>query len=240
MARVSSLFWLCVSLFIFAFYRAFLYRQCAKSAPLQGLISLAHRFWRTGVSMATISERKKKDGSISYRAEIRIKQGGKVVYREAETWPKRKLAEQWAAQREAELANPATLAALIAGRDEKPITVAELIGRYIKEVYPLRPWGRTKTDTLRLIAESDFGKLLARDVVASDIIAHCRNWGASPATMTQHYISIRGVFSVARELLRCDVQYAEVDIAQRTMSKLRIISKSAERDRRPTVEEMPR
>lgn len=190
--------------------------------------------------MATISERKKKDGSISYRAEIRIKRGGKVVYREAETWAKRKLAEQWAAQREGELSNPAVLAAAISGRDEKPITVAQLIERYIAEVYPLKPWGKTKSDTLRQLSGSEFGSLIAGEVVASDIIRHCRTWGAGPSTMNQHYIFIRGVFSVARELLGCDVRYEEVDIAQRTMIKLGIISKGGERNRRPTVDEITR
>lgn len=48
------------------------------------------------------------------------------------------------------------------------------------------------------------------------------------------------MFSVARELLRCDVQYSEVDVAQRAISKLGIIAKSGERDRRPTIEEMTR
>ncbi len=190
--------------------------------------------------MATISERKKKDGSISYRAEIRIKRGGKVVYREAETWAKRKLAEQWAAQREGELSNPAVLAAAISGRDEKPITVAQLIERYIAEVYPLKPWGKTKSDTLRQLSGSEFGSLIAGEVVAKDIIRHCRTWGAGPSTMNQHYIFIRGVFSVARELLGCDVRYEEVDIAQRTMVKLGIISKGGERNRRPTIDEITR
>ena len=161
--------------------------------------------------MATISERKKKDGSISYRAEIRIKRAGKVVYRESESWPKRKLAEQWAARRESVLSEPGALDQAIAGKLEAPLTVAELIQRYIDVVYPLKPWGRTKSDTLRQLSGAAFGRLVAVDVTAADIIDHCRSWPASAATVNQHYLYIRGVFSVARDLLRCDVQWAEVD-----------------------------
>jgi len=190
--------------------------------------------------MATISERKKKGGSISYRAEIRIKRGGKVVYRESESWARRKLAEQWAAKREAALAEPGALDLAIAGRLEAPLTVAELIQRYIDVVYPLRPWGRTKSDTLRQLSGSAFGQLVAVDVTAADVIDHCRSWPASAATVNQHYLYIRGVWSVARDLLRCDVQWSEIDSAQRTMSKLGIIAKSGERDRRPSVDEMTR
>ena len=188
--------------------------------------------------MANIVERVNKDGSISYRADVRIRRGGKVVHRETQTWKSYKLALAWASRREVELSDSGVLDRLIRGGTEKPLTVAELIERYIEEVYPMRPWGKTKTDTLRLLSGSKFGALIAKDVTAADIIDHCKNWGASPSTMNQHYIYIRGVFSVARNLLRCEVQYSEVDEAQRTMSKLGIISKSGERDRRPTVEEM--
>ena len=40
--------------------------------------------------MAIISARKKADGSISYRAEIRIKRKGKIIHRESATWDTRK------------------------------------------------------------------------------------------------------------------------------------------------------
>ena len=74
--------------------------------------------------MASISERKNKDGSISYRVEIRIKRKGTVVYREIETWSKRKHAEHWAAKRETELREPGALERAIAGHSKKDITVS--------------------------------------------------------------------------------------------------------------------
>lgn len=191
-----------------------------------------------GVVMASIRERKKKDGSVSYLAEIRIKRGGEVVYRESETWNRRKLAEQWAAKRESALAEPRVLDRAIAGKAEKPLTVAELIHRYVEVVFPLSPWGRSKEALLKQILRSDFAGLVAEDVMAADIIDYCRSLPAGPATVNQHYVYIRGIWSVARDLLRVDVQWAEIDAAQRTMSKLGIIAKSAERDRRPTIDEM--
>ncbi len=54
----------------------------------------------------------------------------------------------------------------------------------------------------------------------------------------QHYIYIKGVFGVATELLRSEVDYSQIDVGQRTMSKLGIISKAGSRDLRPTVEQM--
>jgi integrase len=191
--------------------------------------------------MATIRPRSKKDGSVSYTAEIRIKRGGKVVHRESKTWPKKRLAEQWAAKREALLAEPGVLDGLISGAAEaQSLTVAELIQKYIDVVKPLKDWGRTKSDTLAQIKGSEFGQLIASEVVAADLIEHCKNWGAGPSTMNQHYLYVKGVFAVSAELLRVPVDYSQIEIAQRVMSKLGIIAKSDYRDRRPTVDEMSR
>jgi integrase len=190
--------------------------------------------------MASIRARTNKDGSISYRAEIRIKRAGKIVWRESSTYPRKKLSETWAAKRELQLAELGALERAIAGLETNALTVSELIDRYIAEVYPLRPWGRSKGDTLKQIQNADFGKLVASTVRASDIITHCRLWSerSSPATSMQHYIYIKGVFGVATELLHCEVDYSQIDVAQRTMSKLGIISKAGSRDLRPTVEQM--
>ncbi len=198
--------------------------------------------------MATFRVRPNSDGSISCRGEIRIRRGGEIVYREAETFRRKsereakKLAERWAANRESQLDQPGVLEDLIRQRDEpeESVTVAELFERYKAEVFPLKPWSRTKSDTLRQIAGSDFGELVATKVISSDIIDHCKRWSArsSPATAMQHYVYIRGVFGVARDLLRVPVQYAEVDAAQKVMTKLGIISKAKQRERRPSIEEM--
>ena len=198
--------------------------------------------------MATFKIWENKDGSISCRGEIRIKRGGKMAYQQTETFRRntereaRKLAERWAAIRETELEAPGVLEELLRQRaqPEESLTVGELIERYKEKVYPLKPWGRSKEDTLNLLKTTDFATLSAAHVSAADIIEHCSAWAArsSPATAMQHHLYIRGVFSVARDLLRCNVKWDEVDAAQRTMTKLGIISKSAQRERRPTVEEM--
>jgi len=190
----------------------------------------------------------KKSGSISCRGEIRIKRGGVIVHQETETFRKktereaRKLAERWAAKREDYISTPGVLEELIAQKENpsETVTVTDLIDRYFDVVYPIRPWGESKTNTLRQIQRYEFGELVAEDVKAADIIDHCKlsSEQSSPATAMQHYIYIRGVFSVARELLRVKVDFSEVDVAQKVMTKLGIISKSMKRERRPTVGEM--
>jgi integrase len=198
--------------------------------------------------MATFRVWSNRDGSISCAGEIRIKRGSKIVFRQTETFRRksereaRKLAERWAANRESELERPGVLDELIRQRDQpdESVTVRELIERYREAVFPLRPWSRSKEDTLRQIQSSEFGDLDAGRVISSDIIDHCRAWAerSSPATAMQHYIYIRGVWSVAKDLLRVAVDYSQVDAAHNVMTKLGIISKSARRERRPSVAEM--
>lgn len=190
--------------------------------------------------MASIRTRTSKDGIITYQAEVRIKRAGKVVWRESSTFPRKKMATLWAARRDLELAEPGRLEQLLESKDSESLTVTKLIDKYVEVVFPLKPWGRSKTDTLKQIQNADFGSLTSELVRARDIIDHCKKWSerSSPATALQHYIYIRGVFGVASELLRCDVDYSQVDIAQRTLSKLGIIGKADERDKRPTVAEM--
>lgn len=76
--------------------------------------------------MGTIVDRKKKDGTTSFTAQIRRKEGGKVVFTEAKTFSKRKAAEVWIAKREAELDSGV--------QPEKPVlTFDQLIDRFNKE-----------------------------------------------------------------------------------------------------------
>lgn len=46
-------------------------------------------------AMATIRPRKKVDGSVSYTAQIRIKQQGTIVYQEAQTFARKQAAQAW-------------------------------------------------------------------------------------------------------------------------------------------------
>ncbi len=104
-----------------------------------------------------------------------------VVYRDVETFRRKsereakKLAERWAANREAALAEPGALEELIRQREQpvSSVSVRELIDKYVASVFPLKAWGESKTNTLRQIQRSAFGDLDAASVVAADIIDHC-------------------------------------------------------------------
>ena len=53
--------------------------------------------------VGTITQRKLKDGTIRYRAEIRINKKGFPEYKESQTFGSKKIAAGWIAKREAEI-----------------------------------------------------------------------------------------------------------------------------------------
>ena len=146
--------------------------------------------------MATIVRRKRKDGSIAYRAQVRIKRKGKIVYHESRTFDRRASAESWARRLEIELEKPGAIEA----RKLSGITVGELIARYIDEVDPIKPIGRTKRYVLELLVSSPLASVSAAELEPRHIIEHCRERnlsGAGPATVAHDIAYLRSVLGMA-------------------------------------------
>jgi len=94
--------------------------------------------------MATIVARQLKNGSMSYRATIRVMRGSVVTHRETRTFRNRKEAVRWSRQREAELKQdaPAMKAARAAGRPRKARPARQ-------RAAPAKSAGVTKAGALR-------------------------------------------------------------------------------------------
>jgi len=101
--------------------------------------------------MGTIIERKRKDGSIAYHAQILIMRDRKIVHRESRTFDRRPAATVWIKKREAETSKPGAL--LGAKVDKRNPTLADAIDRYISE--STRAMGRTKLQVLATIKNHD-------------------------------------------------------------------------------------
>lgn len=79
--------------------------------------------------MATIRKRRKKDGSFSYMAQIRIARRGQPDHSESRTFPKKAMAEEWAKRRELELMQPGG----ILTAKWRGVTMSDAIDRYLYE-----------------------------------------------------------------------------------------------------------
>lgn len=182
--------------------------------------------------MGTILARKRQDGSTGYTALIRIKKAGKVIHSETETFDREAAAKAWTKKRETELAKPGAL-----NQVEDP-TLAEVITKYTAD--KLKAHGKTKDQVLRAIGRSSLGELLCSQVQSRHIIDYLKAMTSQPQTRGNYLSHLASVVTVARPAWGYPIDRQVVEDARVVAIKLGIISKSLERTRRPTLEELTR
>ena len=178
--------------------------------------------------MATIRQRDNR--AKPWQAIVRRMVDGKAVNR-SKSFAIEKDARAWARNMEAALDDPKRRAEFT--RDKT--TVADLIKRYIVEVDPIKPLGRTKRDTLNFLLGCPVSDVVASEIEARDIIAHCtrrQSHGAAPATVQQDIIYLRGVFGMAKPAWGLPITTAAFEEAGYTLKKLQLVGKSEHRERR--------
>ncbi len=178
--------------------------------------------------MATIRQRDNR--AKPWQAIVRRMVDGKAVNR-SKSFASEKDARAWARNMEAALDDPKRRAEFTCDKT----TVADLIKRYIVEVDPIKPLGRTKRDTLNFLLGCPVSDVVASEIEARDIIAHCtrrQTHGAAPATVQQDIIYLRGVFGMAKPAWGLPITTAAFEEAGYTLKKLQLVGKSEHRERR--------
>lgn len=187
--------------------------------------------------MGTIVPRKQKDGTTRYRAQIRIKDKGKIIHNESRTFSKEAMAKEWLRRREGELEKPGA----IEQAKHKGVTLADLIGRYLKEIVGLGNFGRTKKKHLEQLQGMDIAKEEALKITSQRLVAHVqerRKEGAGPATVGNDLVWIGVVFKYARSAWGVPIDLGVLADARQAARAARLTSRSKRRDRRPTPEEL--
>ncbi|RJG44926.1 site-specific integrase [Mesorhizobium sp. DCY119] len=184
--------------------------------------------------MGTITERKRKDGKPSYMAQIVKKQKGAIVWREAKTFTSKREAKAWASYREAELDKPGVLDDL-----KKPSsTLADAIDRYTLEK---RSIGRTKEQVLRSIKDYTIAGMECSAIRSADIVTFADELAKGerkPQTIGNYISHLAAIFRDAKPAWGIPLDYAEMQAAQRVLSRHDKTSKSTKRDRRPSLPEL--
>jgi integrase len=188
--------------------------------------------------MGSIIPRKRKDGRTAYLAQIVIKEAGRILHRENRTFQARREAAGWIARREDELTSGDLPDKLPPVNDP---TLAEVIERYIGE--SLRQMGRTKAQVLRAIMADKISAKRCSALASADVLAFARrlhDGGRKPQTV-QNYLSHMGsVFAIARPAWGYPLDQQAMRDAMLVAKRLGVTSKSRERDRRPTLDELDR
>lgn len=189
--------------------------------------------------MATFRARQRRDGSIAYLAEVRIKRGGRLVHRESKTFDKLGIAKQWAARRESQLskANAFPTRKQLARRGP----LRKILAKYRKEISEIRPMGRTKSTHIQFLEKTDLATRNVTEIRASDVIAHVRarrKAGASASTANNDLVWLRVILRYTRVAWDVKVDPTVVDDAYSVLRAEKLVTKSRRRTRRPSNSEL--
>lgn len=187
--------------------------------------------------MATFTKKKRRDGSVAYKADIRIKKGGQIVHRESATFGLLKTAKEWARDRENELQRPGALDK----QKHKGKTVGDILQWYIDSYKDVSKFGRSKLKHLEMMLGFELAKVQLSDLSSSVIIDHIKerrkNCGA--ATANNDLIWLRVAMRTARpHFPNYPIDLLAIEDATVVCRKHKLIGKPAVRDRRPTAEEI--
>lgn len=184
--------------------------------------------------MGTIVARKRKNGSMSYNAQLVIKRAGVILHRETRTFDRRQAASAWLERRETELGKPGGLERA-KGEDPK---LAAVIDRYVDE--SLKAIGRTKAQVLKSIKGYDIAEMRCSQIRSADVIAFARSLvrKVQPQTVANYLSHLGAVFAVARPAWGYPLDQQAMKDAFVVAKRLGLTTKSRERDRRPTFDEL--
>lgn len=184
--------------------------------------------------MASITSRKRSNGSTAHMAQIVIKRNGKTVHRENKTFSRKQAAFAWAHEREEELKVPGALDHL----PNAQATLATAIDRYVST--SVKEIGRTKAQVLRAIKAYPIADLLCSDIQSHDVIELATELGKkrTPQTVANYLSHLGAVFAIARPAWGYPLNEQVVRDAFRVAKRLGVTGKSVHRDRRPTLHEL--
>jgi integrase len=184
--------------------------------------------------MPTIAKRKRQDGTIAYTAQVRIHKDNRVIYSTAKTFDSERLALQWGKRKETQLSKPGALDAVL----HPSGTLDDAIKRYIES--SRKQIGRTKEQVLAAVRRDEIAQMNCEDIQSKHIVAYADRLSQSrqPQTVNNYLSHLSAVFRLAHSAWGMPLDPAEMKKAMIALKSLGGITKSANRNRRPTLDEM--
>ena len=118
--------------------------------------------------MGTIVQRSLSDGTLRYRAEIRINRKDFPTYKESKTFNTKRIAEKWVKKREVEIENNPDI--LNGNQHEKSIKLSDAIDLYLNETEGV--YSKTKVNALKLIKKFPIAKKSIMKLNSMDLSNH--------------------------------------------------------------------
>jgi integrase len=184
--------------------------------------------------MGTITPRTNKDGTLSYKVELRIRRKGQIVHQETQTFERQQAARAWMKKRETELAVPGALDTVKAG--DPPLS--EAITRYLDGAKI--PITGDKLAKLKAIRDGELGKLACSKVDSEVLIAFGRGLNRAPSTVNGYLSYLTTVFEYAPPEFGYPLKLEAMLAARKTLGHHGVAGASNKRERRPTLDELQR
>ena len=185
-------------------------------------------------TVGTIVTRARKNGTTAYLAQIILKRDGQVIHQEAKTFDRRPAAAAWIAKREKELARPGEIE-----RSKAPsVTLSDAIDKYTVE--SLKAIGKTKTQVLRSLKEQPIASMSCESIESRHLVelAQALVLDRQPQTVGNYMSHLASIFTIARPAWGYRLNAQAMEDATAVAKRLGLISKSRERSRRPTLDEL--
>lgn len=145
------------------------------------------------------------------------------------TFIKKTQAQDWLNKTEAQLIN--------GNYREDKNNFGDLIDKYINEIDPIKPIGRSKMFAL-LSIKRDLGYYQLKELTADVLQKYALNRGASPSTVKADFSYIGVVLNTVESLWGCKPKFDEYKRALNSLDRLGVISSSNERERRVSDKEI--
>lgn len=182
------------------------------------------------------TQAKRRDGTIGYTVQHRIKRDGKVVYSESRTFSRKQLANIWNQKRSAELSSPDVIDKLL--KKEHDPLFRESIEVYRESMR--KAIGKTKDQVLRSVAESWLGDLKCSQITSQALLGYVNGLDNQPQTKGNYLSHIGSVMKIGRPAFGHPLEYEQFKAAQTVGKHMGTIAKSNSRDRLPTLDELGR
>ena len=186
--------------------------------------------------MGSITERPRKDGSTAYLAQVKVKRGGKVIFRVSETFDRRQSALAWISKIEQQTKTDEGIAIL---KTKKSVaTLGDAIDRYVREYGP--SIGKTKQQVLRSLKAYDIADKQCDAITSSDIynLAQDLSRGRQPQTVGNYLSHLGAIFAIARAAWGVPLDPDAMKDAAIVSKRMGYTAKSSKRERRPTLGEL--
>lgn len=140
-------------------------------------------------------------------------------------------AKAWARALERE----ADLGGVVAGKTAG--TLADVIDRYERELWPAKRWGKSKSSDLAMLRR-ELGKKQLGDLTKQTLVNYAAGLQVAPSTIAQRMSYLREVLRAARDLWGMPVSLDAVDAAIAVGRQQKILGRALVRTRRPTADEL--